>query len=263
MKTLSSECRVTAGIVAFNTPLGTLKATLTSLRLSTVRVKIIVLCNSPISAYQNDVSSLCSEFETTCISNAPNHGFGAGHNQIWKSSDSEWYICCNPDIIAEPTAIERLIEFGEANQCACLLMPKVLNTDGTVQAIARQHPTPLRWIKRQLWRMAPSMFTPFEVRFDYSQTQPVEFVSGCFFASRVSLLEKIDGFDESFFLYAEDADLSFRANQLGKNWFVCSAVVVHNWAAEWKKNRIALLRGALGIARYWLKHALAFNRCIK
>lgn len=244
---------VSVGIVVHNTPLNVLKETLSSLKRARSS-KIFCLCNSPDNNYQIEVKRLCEAYGVGCIPDAENRGFGAGHNAIWRRCKSEWYICCNPDVLVNENSIIKLIEYGESQKNAALLMPKVLNKDGTVQNVVRQDPTLPRWLRRQLWRLLPSAIRSFESDFNYTMTQPVEFVSGCFFAARIQMLYKIGGFDESFFLYAEDADLSRRARRIGTNWYVAEAAIVHVWERAWKKSIKSFWVQIMGLVRYWLKH---------
>lgn len=245
---------ITVGIVAYNTELMVLKKTFESLRSSSIPVNVVVLCNSPSPAYQKEVDLICSKFGYNLFKNRPNRGFGAGHNEIWKSVKSTWYICCNPDVRIENNAIENLIGFGINNSSVGLLMPKVLNVNGTIQPLARQHPTPMRFIHRQLWRVFPTYMRPYELTFDYQKTQPIEFVSGCFFAVKTQTMEFTGGFDESFFLYAEDADLSRRTSKFATNWYVANAVVTHEWSGAWKRNFGYFLINFSALLKYWIKH---------
>lgn len=256
MKLKDMESSVTVGIVIFNTKLITVRETLRSLRGSEIDLNIVCLCNSPFENYQLSIKEICAEFGCACLSNEPNRGFGAGHNTIWKSVDFEWYICCNPDVIVEPESIRKLIAFATSKHNAALSMPKVLNRDGSLQPLARQHPTLARWIYRQLWRIIPKFIKPFEVKFDYSKSQPIEFVTGCFFLVGKDILRQLDGFDESFFLYAEDADISRRAEQFGVNYYVHDSVIIHEWAADWQRSFVAFYQNMKGILRLWAKHGI-------
>jgi GT2 family glycosyltransferase len=239
------------GIVCFNTNLEKVEACIRAVLGSQGDHHVVLLCNSNNDAYQASMSQLACKYFVKLVANAPNQGFGFAHNQIFSLSPSDWYICCNPDIVVQPDAIQKLIEFGIQNPKSSLLMPKVCNPDGTIQPLARRHPTFSRWVRRQLWRWFPNTIRPHEVRFNYDKTQPVEFVTGCFFAVKSELFKKLEGFDERYFLYAEDADLSIRAEKFGQNFYVHDAVVFHEWAAAWKHSPKAFLRNMNGMLRYW------------
>jgi hypothetical protein len=248
--------KITVGVVAYSTPLSTLEKTVASLTVSDSHVFIVLLCNSPDKKYQKDVESLCDKYDIRFFGNQLNRGFGSGHNLIARTFPSDWYICCNPDVVVRPNTILELVKFGERQKDAVLLMPRVLSEDGTTQPLARRTLTPIRWFYRQLWRVMPRLFKPFELRFDYYKTQPVDFVTGCFFAVKQSNFWKLGGFDESFFLYTEDADLSYRAKSIGVNYFVSSSEITHVWTTNETRNHKTIRQELRSLSRYFTKHRL-------
>ena len=251
---MSSDRTIGLGIVVYNTELSVLTNTFSSLERSTIPIEVVIHCNSPIGDYQRAVEEITLAFGFKLMKDRPNKGFGAGHNEIWRDFKTKWYVCCNPDVFIKPNAIEELIKFGEAKHNLGLLMPKVLNKDGSIQPLARRHPTLFRWLLRQLWRMFPNLIKPYEVTFDYNSTQPVEFVTGCFFAVKLETMNLLGGFDEEFFLYAEDADLARRAETIGQNYFVAASEVTHLWSTKWSSNPRAVISELKSLLRYFIKH---------
>lgn len=229
LKAAQSVC---IGIVVYSTDLSVLNRTLLSLISSTVAAQLIVACNSAVEEYREEVRKLCHKYGGKFLA-IENRGFGSGHNDILKEVQTEWYVCCNPDIEITQNCIERLLDCAKTKSDAILLGPKVLNLDKTVQQLSRRHISVFSWVHRQLWRLAPNLFKPYEMGFDYSKTQELEFVSGCFFMIKTEHMRLLKGFDNRFFLYCEDADLSRRANKLGKNYFVADAVIYHVWEKAW------------------------------
>lgn len=65
--------------------------------------------------------------------------------------------------------------------------------------------------------------------FRFKEPTEIEFATGCFMMVRTELFKKINGFDEIFFMYFEDADLSKRVRQYGKIVFYPDTFVVHLW----------------------------------
>ena len=251
--------KITVGVVAYSTPLSTLEKTIQSLNDSIVDIFVVLLCNSPDKNYQKDVELLCDKYKIRFFGNQPNRGFGSGHNLVARTFPSEWYICCNPDVVVRSNTIFELVKFGETQKDAILLMPRVLSEDGSTQPLARRTLTPLRWLYRQLWRVMPRLFKPFELRFDYGKTQPVDFVTGCFFAVKQSNFWKLGGFDEAFFLYTEDADLSYRAKLIGVNYFVSSTEITHVWMTKQTRNHKTIWQELRSLLRYFTKHRLIFT----
>ena len=250
---------ITLGIVAFNTPLSTLSKLFQSVKASDVTISTVLLCNSQNPRYQTEVKRLCEANEVIFLGNQSNKGFGKGHNTIANTFPSDWYICCNPDVVVKKNTISELIRFAEESSDSILLMPRVCSPDGTIQPLARKTLTPVSWLSRQLWRFFPNIIRPFELCFDYYTSQPVEFVTGCFFAIRRAHFEALGGFDESFFLYSEDADLSYRATKLGVNYFVASSEITHIWTTNATRNLRTVKQELKSLYKYFNKHNLWFS----
>lgn len=248
--------KITIGIVSYNTPPQTLQKLVSSLKNSNLSATIVLLCNSENTSYQIEICELSKEYGVEFLGNQPNRGFGAGHNSIARAFPAEWYICCNPDVVVKQDTISELLGFAEKNNDAILLMPRVLSKDGSIQPLARKTLTPISWFHRQLWRLMPRLFRPFELRFDYKKSQPVDFVTGCFFAVKQEHFWKLGGFDESFFLYSEDADLSYRAKSLGVNYFVATSEICHLWTTNSCRNRKIILLELKSLYHYFNKHKL-------
>jgi GT2 family glycosyltransferase len=208
-----------------------------SLFKSTIQLSVHIYCNSSDEAYGMQLKDALESFGSRLKLHLgmENKGFGHGHNVIVEhlADDFDWYVCCNPDIRVFSDTIENLIRFGETHPDSIILGPKILGVSGQVESLARQNPTLPRWVQRQLWRVFPNFFRPFEVRFDYNSAAPIEFVSGCFFLIRKEHYRLLGGFSKEFFLYYEDADFSRKASQIGNNYYVANASVIHLWQKAW------------------------------
>lgn len=181
-----------------------------------------------------------------------NTGFGGGHNAILKRVASTYHIFCNPDIVMGPASIERLLAFLRRNRDAAITCPRVLYEDGRLQPLNRRYPTVFDLFLR---RFLPKVLEPvFKTRMDryemrdvgYDHPYPVPFVSGALMACRTAALKEVGGFDERYFLYFEDADLSRSLQARGWQTLYCpEAVVIHAWQRESHKS----LKGAVVFSR--------------
>jgi GT2 family glycosyltransferase len=263
MGTLMPSDSVTIGIVVFNTHLDVFERTIKSCKDFCANCLLVILCNSDNSNYQSKIAGLCQLYKAECISNAPNRGFGAGHNTIVNQYPSEWYVCCNPDICFTEDCISKMIAFASKTADSVQVSPKILSPSGAIQPLSRRHLTLSSWLHRQAWRLFPRLFRPYELRFNYDKTQPIEFVTGCFFMIRAQLFFKLGGFDESFFLYAEDADFSRRAVSLGTNYYFADSSVVHEWSTKWRSDWRAVRNEVRSLARLFAKQWLNGIRLLK
>ena len=228
--------RATLGVVVYRTRIELLEKLLKSVEASSLKPHVVFYCNGPDPSYRVKVRELANQYTVTLIDSDVNEGFGAGHNRILEVTDTEWYVCCNPDIELTVETLETMIRFGESREDLGLLTAHVIYPDGRTQPLSRKHITLFNWLHRQVWRFVRVGRAPFEQRFDYSTTQPIEFVTGCFFIARTPLLKKLGGFDSRYFLYCEDADLSRRAEKYGQNYYLADAQIIHAWQGSWRRS---------------------------
>jgi GT2 family glycosyltransferase len=243
---------VTVGILSFNTPETQLRHTVDSVKKTSPASIIILACNNPDPAAQKANQALAEALDIRFLGSLPNRGFGAGHNRILATVQTKYYVCCNPDVIIFPGCIQSLRAKAEGATDSGLLAPKILNPDKSIQKLARKHLTVFNWITRQLARFFK--IPTYESKFDYDRPQVVEFVSGCFFLAEAEKLLNYQGFDESFFMYCEDADLSRRISASFKNYYVPEAVIIHEWHKGWTKSVKTFQLHLRSLVRFFMKH---------
>ncbi len=164
-------------------------------------------------------------------------GFSANVNKGIEATSGEYVVISNPDAVPRGGCVAELVRFAEAHPRCGIAGPKMLNTDGTLQASRRSFPTiggtivrrtplrtlfpPLRWQKRHYLLDAPT-----------DEALPVDTMLGAFLLMRRAMLDEIGGWDAGYKLYVEDIDLSYRAMRAGwERWWVPSAVVQHEYQA--------------------------------
>ena len=151
------------------------------------------------------------------IPNSANTGFAAAQNQGILSSNAEWVLTLNPDVLLEPEFVRNLVAAGDLDPRTGALCGKLLATGAGFQPLAER-----------LIDSTGIYFTPTARHFDRGWHQPdigydrAEYVFGACAAAalyRRRMIEdvSIDGalFDPDFFAYREDADLAWRAQLLG------------------------------------------------
>jgi GT2 family glycosyltransferase len=145
-----------------------------------------------------------------------NVGFGAGHNKAIREAGekgSKYHFIINPDIFFEPGTLKKIVAFMDENPRVGLLMPKTVNVDGSIQYNCKLVPSPMdligrRFLPRSLIRRKNDYF---EMKWaDYEKTMEVPYLCGCFMCFRMEALRDVGLFDEHFFMYPEDIDISRR-----------------------------------------------------
>src|SRR6185312_8787687 len=167
-----------------------------------------------------------------------NVGFGRGHNRILNlTSDlAEFHLIQNPDIRFAPKVLPELYDFMCKNQEVGLVMPRVLNPDGTEQRLCKQLPKPVDLIARRfLGKVGQTVFSRRLLDYtlnqvDLSVTREVPNLSGCFMFINDVALQKAGLFDERFFMYMEDVDLCRRIGRHYKTVFYPHVSVTHGYA---------------------------------
>jgi GT2 family glycosyltransferase len=176
--------------------------------------RLYLVDNSPTDKLKADLGDLLLDKRVEYIFNNKNIGFGAGHNIAFKKTlgQSKYHLVLNPDIYFTENVLESILEYMQENENVGVLMPKILNEDGSVQHLAKLLPTPFDFFLR---RFLPFAFkkaqSNFELKhFNYSKVITVPFLSGCFLVFNMSALKKVGLFDEKIFMYTEDIDITRR-----------------------------------------------------
>lgn len=193
------------------------------------RIRLYVRDNASSDGTVDAVRAAVSEAE---VDVGDNIGFGAGMNTIFRRSSAPWIFLLNPDAWPTPGAIGRLVESAERHPRAAAVAPRLEGADGTLQHST--HPFPslrvaanvaFRW-ERMSRKQADDMM--LEGSWAHDREREVDWAIGASLLLRRSALERIGGFDESFFMYVEDLEWCWRAHKLGwEIWFEPSAVVTH------------------------------------
>ena len=196
---------LTAGIVIYNSDLSLLKKCLLGLKNQifnslNVEIEIGIIDNTEgaqIEAVKVIAQSISLPIKVAISSE--NIGFGAGHNKLFQEfgTSAAYYLCVNPDGIPHHQLVERLIRVARSN------------TDKGIFE-ARQFPTE-----------HPKVYN--------MQSLTTDWCSGCCLLIPRSIYQETGGFDEDFFLYCEDVDLSWRVQLAGYNCFTVSNALFHHY----------------------------------
>ena len=152
--------------------------------------------------------------------NTENTGYARGCNQGMAALPAEYHLILNPDIVVQPGAVDRLLEFAEAHPRAGIIGPQLLNEDGSIQESCRRFYTFRTLLLRRtiLGRIFPGTRTVQQhlmKDFDHLAARPVDWVLGGCMLVRHGAVERTGPMDERFFLYFEDVDWCYRMWQAG------------------------------------------------
>ena len=167
------------------------------------------------------------------IANTENAGFSKANNQGAARAQGTVLFFLNPDTLAHGQTIRTLFDFLTTHAEAGAAGPHVLNPDGTDQPSTASFLTARGILRHHL--PIGSLLRGKDRRQDVipPTTQPVDIVNGCALALRREAFDAVGGWDASYFMYAEEAELCYALQQAGyTNYFVRAAQITHYGGAS-------------------------------
>jgi hypothetical protein len=146
---------------------------------------------------------------------------------------SSYHLVLNPDVYFGDEVLEELLSFMQSHKEVGLVIPKVVYPEGNLQYLSKLLPSPSDLIFRRFLPISiiQKRLFNYEMKFSgYNKKMEVPYISGCFMFMRTTLLKSVGFFDERFFLYLEDTDLSRRFFRVAKNVYYPGVKIVHHHA---------------------------------
>ena len=246
---------ISASIVAFKNDRELLARAMDSFLSSGLNTRLYVIDNSPTDALRKT----CIRKNVEYLFSNGNLGFGAGHNIAIRRMDgkAKYFLFLNPDVYFDAGTLEKLFGFMEMNRDVGLTMPKVLYPDGSLQYLCRLLPAPIDSLLRKVdipISLVQRRKMQYELRFaNHDKLMDIPSLSGCFMFVRSEALEKVGGFDERFFIYFEDVDLSRRINRAYRNVYFPEAVIYHGYQRGSEKDIKLLWQLIISGIKYYNK----------
>lgn len=251
---------INVSIVLYKTDFDEIEQLVRTLRKTDCVQDIYLIDNSPTP------SPALTKLPASYFFNTKNTGYGAAHNLALRKSilqNIDYHLVVNPDIEFEPDILDKIVVFMNNNTDIGHLMPKIFYPDGQIQYLCKLVPTPFDLIFR---RFLPDAWTAertakFEMRKSgYNRIMDVPYLSGCFMFLRIKTLEEVGLFDERFFMYPEDIDLTRRIHQKYRTVFYPEVSVIHNHAQDSYKNLRMLWVHITNMMKYFNKWGWFFDK---
>ena len=179
------------------------------------------------------------------IDNKENLGFSKANNQAIEKSSGKYILLLNPDTLVQKDTLKKTVEFMESHPDAGGLGVQMIDGKGNfLPESKRGLPTP--WVAFYkifgFTRLFPrsKRFGKYHLSYlDKHQNHEVDVLSGAFMLLRKETLDKTGLLDESFFMYGEDIDLSYRITQAGyKNYYFSETKIIHYKGESTKKGSL-------------------------
>ncbi len=208
--------------------------------LDTMNAEVIVVDNNSVDG---SVTMLHENFPNVhVIANKENGGFSKANNQAIKISKGEYVLLLNPDTIVPENCFSRLIDFMDKTPDAGACGVHMVDGQGKfLPESKRGLPTPEVALYKMIGlnKVFPKSKKFSKYHLGYlanDETNEVDILSGAFMFIRKKVLDEIGLLDETFFMYGEDIDLSYRITQAGwKNYYFADTSIIHYKGESTKK----------------------------
>jgi len=208
-----------------------------------IDAEIIVVDNNSIDG---SIKMLKEKFPRVyLIENSENVGFSKANNQAIKQSKGEYILLLNPDTLLEDDTLKKVLAFADEKPDAGGIGVKMIDGQGRfLPESKRGLPTPdVAFYKIfGLSKLFPysKTFGKYHLTYlDENEIHEVDVLSGAFMLLRKSVINKTGLLDETFFMYGEDIDLSYRIKKAGyKNYYFPKTRIIHYKGESTKKSSV-------------------------
>jgi N-acetylglucosaminyl-diphospho-decaprenol L-rhamnosyltransferase len=198
--------------------------------------------------------------EVDLVAAPTNLGFAAATNLGATRGDAPYLLALNPDTAVSEGALDAVLATIEAHPEVAVVGPRLLRPDGSLDhASKRSFPTPLSALGHftGVGRRPGATGSLAAYRAPEVESGPVDAVNGAFMLLRRSAFDRVGGFDEGYWMYMEDLDLSYTLAQEGwGTWYEPAATVMHVKGGTTGGERSVRLNWAFhrGMYRFYRKH---------
>ena len=220
-------------VVLFHTPLDQLRTLIDTLVVAIAKagvghVELACVDHSEDDGYAARCRALLAGYDQdslalTLLAPDINGGYGAGHNRAIATLSSRLHLILNPDVELSPDSLSLALEAFASDQDIAVLAPIGFNPQGEPEYLAKAYPSVAVLGLRALAPKATrTFFDRALARYEMREREPtstlrsITLASGCCMWVRRSVFDRVGGFDESFFLYFEDYDLSLKMAAVGR-----------------------------------------------
>jgi GT2 family glycosyltransferase len=208
-----------------------------------LEAEVIVIDNN---SSDNSIAYLQTGFSSIrFIANNVNLGFAKACNQGLNLAKGKYILFLNPDTIVPEDCFTKCIGFFENHPDAGAIGIKMLDGSGLfLKESKRSFPSPVTSLYK-LFGLAglfprSKTFSKYHLGFlDENQNHEVDVLAGAFMMIKKEVLDKVGGFEETFFMYGEDVDLSYRIQKAGyKNYYFSESSIIHFKGESTKKGSL-------------------------
>jgi GT2 family glycosyltransferase len=211
--------------------------------LQSIEGEILVIDNNSTDGSKD---FLCNKFPNVkFIWNTENEGFAKANNRALQLACGDYILFLNPDTIVPEDCFEKCISFIQSKNDEVALGIKMIDGSGRfLKESKRAFPSPMTSLYKLsgLSRLFPKskLFSKYHLGYlDENTNHEVDVLAGAFMLITKKIIGTVGGFDENFFMYGEDIDLSYRIQKAGyKNFYFAESTIIHFKGESTKKGSL-------------------------
>lgn len=221
--------------------------------ISNIDAEIIVVDNNSEDFSGHMIKALFPEVRL--IENKENYGFSKGNNIGVLQAKGDYLCILNPDTVVAEDTFLRLLEFSESKENLGIVGCKLIDGKGDFLPESKRK---IPYVKAAFKKLVGNSEDYYAHNINDKDVNQVEILVGAFMFLKKAVYNEIEGFDEDYFMYGEDIDMSYKALKQGYNNFYYGATTVIHFKGESTlrdKNYARRFYGAMRI--FYKKH---FNK---
>ena len=242
--------KISATIVLYKNNKEVLLNTIHSFLNTKLKKHLFLIDNSPTDNLKN----IINHPEVEYIFTGKNLGFAKAHNKILTVLNSDFHLVLNPDVEFNKNVIPNLIDILKEKESCSFITPKVLYPNKELQNVCRKHPSVLGLINRKIKISKKRLILNQYQNINFNKPFYPEFIHGCFMLFKSKDFISLNGFDERYFLYMEDADICREIDSIGKKILYYPDVEIIHYFKKGSSKSINLFFTHISSAiKYFLK----------
>ena len=252
---------ITVSIVTYKTDLEELTKCLKSLNSPLVH-RVYIVDNSN----ESRMAEFCERQKNVEYIGSDNVGYGAGHNKAIRKAlmtNAAYHLVLNSDVYFDAGVLDYLCQYMDDNRDVAQVQPNIVYPNGEMQYTCRLLPTPADLIFRRFLprKIVEKKNCRYTLQFnDHKREMNVPYHQGSFMLFRMKCFNEIGLFDERFFMYPEDIDITRRMHKKYRTMFVPGATVVHAHRAASYKSKKMLKIHMTNMIKYFNKWGWVFDK---
>jgi GT2 family glycosyltransferase len=223
---------VTVSIVLYNNDKTIVERAINSFFNTKIDFILYLIDNSPLDSLR----MLKTDERIIYLHNPGNPGFGAAHNiaiDLAINNGSQYHFIVNPDIYFNDDVLTPMVNYMADDIDIGMIMPEILFPDGSIQNLPKLLPSPASMLLRKL-NLPTGLYRYFIDRYELrgvsrEKIYNAPILSGCFTLLNLKAIKEIGTYDDAFFMYFEDWDLSRRMAEKYKTIYFPVVSVYHEY----------------------------------